>query len=161
MSVRKRRPALYRIIAVLLEEEDEKRKKFRERWCKDWYLQRSVLPSDCHLLNEKEGKLTIIKSLCNLRTDENALKFLLSKVASLIWKKDSLERSNITACETDCDSSVPGNWKKFSRFYIFNECIYSVSRRDNNRNMSCNTESCKSVLPQLLNKNGHVCRNTK
>jgi hypothetical protein len=44
------------IVAVLFEEEDKRKKRFLERWSKDWFLQRIVLPSDCHLPRDlKEG----------------------------------------------------------------------------------------------------------
>ena len=88
MGDRKRRATVCCVIAaVLLEEEEGKRKKRRERWCKDWYLQRSVLPSDYHLLNELQegGEINDYKNY--LRMDENAFQILLSKVIPLIGKK--------------------------------------------------------------------------
>ena len=93
MGDRKRRAAVCCIIAAVLLEEEGKRKKRRERWCKDWYLQRSVLPSDYHFLNELQGGGEINDYKNYLRMDENAFQILLSKFVPPHWKKGhSLER---------------------------------------------------------------------
>lgn len=101
------------------------------------------MPNDYRLLNEKGQKINDYTNY--LKTDENAFQILLSKAALLIGKKDSLQRSNIIARETDCDFSVTGNWEKFSRFEIFYESIFLVIRRDNNRNIA-KLYSGKSIL---------------
>jgi hypothetical protein len=80
------------IAAVLLEEEDKRKKRPRERWNKDWFLQRSVLPSDCHLLNElKEGEEIAFFSNY-LRMDDNIYQVLLRKFAPLIEKQNTVMR---------------------------------------------------------------------
>jgi len=85
MGDRKKRAAVCCVIAaVLLEEENKRKKRPRELWSKDWFLQRSVLLSDCHLLNElKEGGE--ISDFSNyLRMDDNIFQVHLRKVAPLI-----------------------------------------------------------------------------
>jgi len=96
MGDRQKRAAVCCVIAaVLLEEEDKRKKRPRERWSKDWFLQRSVLPSDCHLLNElKEGGE--ISDFSNyLRMDDNIFQVLLRKVAPLIEKQNTVMRAAI------------------------------------------------------------------
>lgn len=96
MSDRKKRAAVCCVIAaVLLEEEDKRKKRPRERWSKDWFLQRSVLSSDCHLLNELKEGGEMADFSNYLRMDDNIFQILLRKVAPLIEKQNTIMRDAI------------------------------------------------------------------
>lgn len=73
-----------------------KEKKNRDRWCKDWYLQRSILPSDNDLLNELHDGREINDYRNYLRMDENEFQILLKKVTPFIEKKDTVLREAIS-----------------------------------------------------------------
>lgn len=78
------------IAAVLLEEKDKRKKRPCERWSKDWFLQRSVLPSYCHLLNELKEGGEIADFSNYLRIDDNIFQMLLRKIAPLIEKQNTV-----------------------------------------------------------------------
>jgi len=83
------------IAAVLLEEEEKRKKRHRERWSKDRFVQRSVLPSDCHLLNELKDGGEIADFSNYLRMDDNIFKVFLRKVAPLIEKQNTVMRGTM------------------------------------------------------------------
>lgn len=85
---------------MLLGEEDKRKERPRERWSKDWFLQKSVWPSDCHLLNDswkKERKFPILVINYEWMTTFFKCSFI---------EKRSHERRNAFSCEIDSYSSV-------------------------------------------------------
>lgn len=82
-------------LAVVLNKKNKKQKK-REKWAKDWLLKRKTY-SHVNLLNELRFEPLDFKNY--LRMDEDTYRKLLSMVAPLIQKEDTIMRKSISPHE--------------------------------------------------------------